>query len=86
MAFFIIFMIYFNILNSLRLVHWVEPIDLLRNGAATALLNISPAMTSKFIFAIVFIDLSYKTNKERKGVIMRGNFQEKGNYFILKII
>ena len=30
--FIIIFMIYFNILNSLGLVQWVEPIDRLRHG------------------------------------------------------
>ena len=35
---------------------------------------------NKIVF--VFIDLSFKTNKERNGVIMRGNWQEKGNYAV----
>ena len=35
---------------------------------------------NKIVF--VFIDLSFKTNKERNGVIMRGNWQEKGNYVV----
>ena len=35
---------------------------------------------NKIVFG--FIDLSFKTNKERNGVIMRGNWQEKGNYVV----
>ena len=35
---------------------------------------------NKIVFG--FIDLSFKTNKERNGVIMRGNWQEKGNYAV----